>query len=131
MKKPLKLTLLVLVLLFALFAVSWNAMYSDGDPKNVKYLLWKEGIYKLDLDTATGTMIGDRHRDTLVVGKTKAQIEKRFGQLLTPEQASSYQRNCWQNSYWKNDKVLFISHGNWMIVFDGDKATDLLLIKGC
>jgi hypothetical protein len=27
----------------------------EGDPKNIKYVLWKHGLYKMDLDLATLT----------------------------------------------------------------------------
>ena len=30
---------------------------SDSDPKNIRYVLWKNGLYEMNLDTATGTMI--------------------------------------------------------------------------
>ena len=82
-------------------------------------------------DIATETMIGDAGRDKLVIGKTKEQLRNRFGYLLTPANASQYLRTCYQNSSWKDRDVLFIRQSPWMIVFDGNKATDLVLIKGC
>jgi hypothetical protein len=85
----------------------------------------------MNLDTATDTMVGDAGSDKLVVGKTKEQIEKRFGHLLAPDEASPYLRSCYLNSDWKDRSVLFISQNPWMIVFDNGKATDLVLIKGC
>jgi len=30
---------------------------SDSDPNNIKYILWKNGLYEMNLDPATGTMI--------------------------------------------------------------------------
>lgn len=106
-------------------------MYPDGDPKNVKYVLWKAGLYRMNLDTAADTMIGDAGHDRLVVGKTRAQLRNKFGYLLTPGEASQYVRGCYQNSDWRNKEVLFIRQSPWMVVFHGDKATDLVLIKGC
>jgi hypothetical protein len=132
MKRPVRLTLIAIVALSALFVAGWLSMYSStSDPKNIQYILWKAHLYKLDLPTATGTMIGDADRDKLVVGKTKSQIEKRFGPLLTPEQATPHLRGCYQDSDWKDKVVLFIANSPWMVVFDGDRATDLVLIKGC
>jgi hypothetical protein len=66
----------------------------EGDPKNIKYVLWKHGLYKMDLDLATEVMVGDPHRESLVIGKTEAQLKKRFGYLLTPDEASFYVRAC-------------------------------------
>jgi hypothetical protein len=39
---------------FAVVAVTYP---SDSDPKNIRYVLWKNGLYGMNLDTATGTMI--------------------------------------------------------------------------
>jgi hypothetical protein len=30
---------------------------SDSDPNNIKYILWKNGLYEMNIDPATGTMI--------------------------------------------------------------------------
>jgi hypothetical protein len=61
--------------IFALACLSlgtWVALYpASSDPKNIEYVLWKAGLYRFDLATATSTMIGDSRRDGLVVGKTK------------------------------------------------------------
>jgi hypothetical protein len=110
---------------------AWVWTYPDGDPKNIKYVLWKAGFYRMNLDTAADTMIGDGSHDRLVVGKTKAQLWNKFGYLLAPSDASQYLKGCYQNSGWKNEEVLFIRQSPWMVVFDGDKATQLVLIKGC
>jgi len=123
----------ILALTFSIAVViGWILTYpSESDPKNIKYVLWKSGLYGMNLDKATGTMIGDGSSDELVVGKTRAQLRERFGYLSTPADVSQYLRNCYQNSSWKGREVLFIRKSPWMVVFDGDKATDLVLIKGC
>ncbi|HEY6386978.1 MAG TPA: hypothetical protein VIX91_14985 [Candidatus Acidoferrum sp.] len=115
----------------AMFFGGWALTYPSPDPKSIKYVLWKADLYKLNLDEATGTMVGDRHRDKLVVGKTKAQLRDKFGSLLSPAGVSAYLRGCYQNSSWKDREVLFIRQSPWMVVFDGDKATNLVLVKGC
>ena len=121
------------LLLFALLVVAgaWQVTYPSDDPKNIRYQLWKAGLPIVDLDRATGTMIGDAHRDELVVGKTRAQLEEKFGYVLTRDQVAPYLRGCIQTSPWKDRNVLFIRSSPWMVVFDGDKATDLVLVKGC
>src|SRR5882762_12013537 len=119
-------TLTALVILLG----GWEVTYpSPGDPKNIRYVLWKAGLYKMDLDLATGTMVGDPARDKLVIGKTEAALQSRFGYLLTPLDASPYLKAC--SSPWKDRKVLFIRNSPWMVVFNGDKVTELVLIKGC
>ena len=129
-----KLVLLVgalLLLTSAALALSWNLSYLPGDPKNLAYRLWKAGFASIDLDLAADTMIGDAHRDELVVGKTKTQLEKKFGYMLAREQVTPYLRGCSQAPPWRDRDVSFIRKSPWMVVFDGDKATELVLIKGC
>jgi hypothetical protein len=77
-------------------------------PKSIKYVLWKNGLYGMNLDTATGTMIGDRSREKLVIGKTKVQLREKFGYLSTPADVSQYLRGCYETSAWKVRDVLFI-----------------------
>ena len=128
--KRLMLMFVIIGGIFAFFGC-WALMYPSPDPKSIKYVLWKADLYKLNFDEATGTMVGDGNRDKLVVGKTKAQLRDKFGSLLSPADASQYLRECYQNSAWKDKDVLFIGQSSWMVVFDGDKATTLVLIKGC
>jgi hypothetical protein len=126
-----RLVIVTPALLFICVA-AWALTYpSPSDPKNIEYIFWKAGLYEMNLDTATGTMIGDPNRDKLVLAKTKAQLQHRFGRLLLPADASPYLRGCYQNSPWKDRDVLFIRQSPWMIVFEGDRATELVLIKGC
>jgi hypothetical protein len=111
---------------------AWSLTYpSSSDPKNIKYVLWKAGIYKLNPDIALATMIGDPDRDRVVLGRTKAQLRKEFGALISPGDASMYLRSCYENSPRKEKDVMFLGPSSWMVVFDHDKATELVLIKGC
>lgn len=123
----------MLFLAFALATVvGWACTYpSESDPKNIKYVLWKVGLYAMNIDKATGTMVGDASRDKLVVGKTKSQLQERFGYLSTPAEVSPYLRRCYQDSSWKNQNALFIRNSQWMVIFDGDRAIELVLVKGC
>lgn len=131
MTKSLPIRIVSVILLAVFLAIgTWILLYPDGDPKNIKYVLWKTGLYKIDLDAAANTMIGDAHRNDLVVGKTKAQLRNRFGYLLTLAEVTPYNRGCYQEN-WKGRNVLFIRQSQWMVVFDSDRATDLVLIKGC
>jgi hypothetical protein len=123
--------ILVCAFLFVV-VIGWTVVYpSENDPKNIKYVLSKNGLSGINLDTATGTMIGDANSEKLVVGKTKAQLRKKFGYLLTPSEASPYLKSCFQGSARKSGDVLFIRNSSWMVVFENDKATELVLIKGC
>jgi hypothetical protein len=42
---------------FIAVVIGWAVTYpSDSDPKNIKYVLWKNGLYGMDIDSATRTM---------------------------------------------------------------------------
>jgi hypothetical protein len=132
MTKSLARTVASALMFLIAVVIGWAAIYpSDSDPKNIKYVLWKNGLYGMNLDTATGTMIGDGNREKLVLGKTRAQLREKFGYLSKPADVSQYLRGCYQTSAWKDGDALFIRNGPWMVVFHGDKATELVLIKGC
>lgn len=117
------------VALILILLGGWALTYPPSDPKNMRYILWKAGLCTMDLDLATGTMIGDASRNQLVIGKTEAELRGKFGYLLEPAAASPYLKMC--SEPWKDRKLFFIRTSPWMVVFTGDKATDLVLIKGC
>jgi len=123
----------ILAVAFSIVVViAWTFTYPfEADPKNIKYVLWKSGLYRMDLDTATGTMIGDAGSERLVLGKTKVELRERFGYLSTLAEVSPYLRGCYRNSGRQGSDVLFIRTSPWMVVFNGDKATELVLFKGC
>jgi hypothetical protein len=131
MRKPFARAVAIVVVFSIAVVIAWTLAYPEPDPKNIKYVLWKNGLYGMDLDTASDTMIGDASREMLVVGKTKGKLREKFGYLSTLSEASPYLRGCYQNSDWKGTDVLFIRKSPWMIVFSRDKATKLVLIKGC
>lgn len=117
-----------------IFVGVWTALYpSPADPKNIGYVLWKAGLYKMNLDEATEAMVGDGdpQKNMIVIGKTEGELRKRFGYLLEPSQVYPYLRGCYQTSYWKGRKVLFIRRSQWMVVFVDGKASHLVLMKGC
>ncbi len=125
-----RILMLALTFLIA-FVIEWTLTYPSGEPKNIVYVLWKYGLYGMNPDLATDTMIGDSNSEKLIVGMTRAQLRKRFGFLLTPAEVSPYLKACYLASAWNSKNVLFIRKSSWMVVFDGDKATELVLIKGC
>lgn len=126
-----RITVVVLALVF-FFVAGWAFLYPYPDRRNIKYVFWKAGLYRLNLVQAEGEMILDPHRDNIVIGKTKAQLERRFGRLTPLADATEYARFCCQHGADCKD-AMFLDDGPapWMIVFQGDKAAELVLIKGC
>jgi hypothetical protein len=109
--------------------VGWALLYPFPDPKSIEYNLWKVDLCRMDPDSAAVAMTGDANRNKLVLGKTKEQLRHKFGNLQTLDQVSQYYKDG-HDAYWKDRDVLFIRNSPWMIVFSGDRATDLVLMKG-
>jgi hypothetical protein len=80
---------------------------------------------------AAEAMIGDTERERLVLGKTEEQLQRRFGNIVPLPFANQRQRNCYEGTRWNHRPVVFIGYSDWMVVFDGDRAVELALIKGC
>jgi hypothetical protein len=108
-------------------------MYPGYDPKNIHYVAWKWGLVPIDLDKALEIMVGDGvpSKFPLVIGKSEEDLKKRFGYLRTLDEAAPYYRFCYSTSFWNGKNVKFLRTSNWMVVFEGGKATDLVLLKGC
>jgi hypothetical protein len=130
MSRPVKISAFILAAV-VMFLCGWAITYPGSDPKGMKYVFWKAGLYNMNASEATDAMVGDAYRDELVIGKTRTQLQKRFGPLISPADASPYLRGCYQNSAWSRRDVSFIANSAWMVVFDSDKSTELILVKGC
>jgi len=122
-------------ILLAIVALGgWWATYpGPDDPKGLMYVGWRLGLPTLDPDRALGTMVGDRHRDGLVIGKTREELVRRFGFVTSLDEPSSqYVRFCYNNfDYYRVKQVLILRRSNWMVVMKDDRAVDLVLVKGC
>jgi hypothetical protein len=100
------------------------------DPRDLRYQGWKLGLYPLRIDAALNVMINDSHRDSLVVGKTSEELDRRFGSV-SPVPGNTYVKNCYENSPYRGTSVLFIRNSNWMVLMKDGVADGLVLAKGC
>jgi hypothetical protein len=100
------------------------------DPRDLRYQAWKLGLYPLRIDAALSVMINDSHRDSLVVGKTREELERRFGSV-SPVPGNIYVKYCYENSPYRGTSALFIRNSNWMVLMKGGFANGLVLAKGC
>jgi hypothetical protein len=130
MKKHTVIFIASAILLPCLLVWAWTATFEDDDPKNIHYVLWKWGLVSIDLDRAVAIMSHDNPKH-LVVGKSKEELRKEFGYLRSMDEAAPYLRDCVLRSPWKDKSVMFLRSTDLIVVFDGDKATDVLLGKGC
>lgn len=123
---------LTLALLLIVAIGLWQAAYhGPGDRKDLRYQAWKLGIYPMNLDQATGTMVSDIWPDRLVVGKSREDLVKRFGYVTPLNQASDYVKYCYFNSPYYGKEVVILRRSNWMVVMQNGRATNLVLLKGC
>lgn len=110
----------------------WELLYHNADPKDLRYKGWKLGIYPMDPDSALETMVGDVHRDDLVIGKTEAELIKKFGYVIPVSQADDgYYGSCYRTSGRPSQPALVLRNSIWMVLMKDGRAVDLVLLKGC
>lgn len=120
------------VALFAVMLVATIAIRSDPtEMTSVRYWAWKHGLAKMDLDKALDEMVNDPSRDSLVLGKTNAELKTSFGFILPVEKASPYIQYCYKNSQYYKDPVVMLRHSNWMVLMRDEKAVKLFRVSGC
>jgi hypothetical protein len=95
------------------------------------YIGWRLGLPTVDQDRALGTMVGDVHRETLVIGKTKNELIRKFGYVTSLNEASEYIKYCYNNSDYRGKQVLFLRRSNWQVVMKDGRAESIVLVKGC
>jgi hypothetical protein len=120
----------VAVIVAALYVFLFHIDLPPSDHNSIPYILWRHGYSTMNEKHAVEVMLEDQNRNDLVVGKTQSELAQRFT-LITPAQALPYYRRCYEASAWKGHKALFIKSTPWLIVFNDDKAVELLLVKGC
>ncbi len=82
-------------------------------------------------DSALGTMVGDGKSKDLVIGKTEAELIKKFGYVTPMSQAAEYYRFCYRTSGRPLQPALMLRNSNWMVLMKDGHVEDLVLLKGC
>jgi hypothetical protein len=121
---------LVCLAAIAAFLLLWEIMYPDrDDPKNLHYVGWKYHLLPMDPHRALGIMPEDRTSEQLVLGKSKVELENRFGFVLTKDQVRPYLRDYCAAARPGAD-VLFLNANDYMVVMKDGRAAELVLCKG-
>ena len=113
-------------------AIWHSLLYTDiYDPKNMRYVCWKNNLCSIDQDRALSVMSHDKDAPTMVVGKSKAALVQRFGFLTPLNEARPYLQWCYNGSSYRGQDVEFLRKSDWMVIFGHGIATTLVIVKGC
>jgi hypothetical protein len=124
--------ILIVVCIPFLFVACWAALFHDDyDRKSLQQILWRHDLWKIDKDRSLSIMTHAPDPDSLVVGKTRSQIEDKFGPLTPMSEASAYVRGCATQEELTSGNSVMLRHSEWMVTFSGDRAVKLTLVKGC
>ena len=70
------------MLIIVVGVAGWQFVVAGADdPRDLRYQAWKLGLYPLRIDAAFNVMINDSHRDSLVVGTTSDELDRRHGSV--------------------------------------------------
>ena len=132
MAKRIAFAILALVLLLGLEAGFWMLTYPDAaDPKNLKYVLWKHGLYHLDPPSVLAALGHDAEANKIVLGRSRKEVEAMLGPLV-PIEGPHYIASCWAHSPWPEDHIFFVDNEFWFyVVFENDRAVGFGIAKGC
>jgi hypothetical protein len=123
--------LIILSIVLSMIVGGWICAYPyANDPKSLGYLLWKLGLYNISIEDAVCAMIGDASREDIIIGKTKNEIEKRFGGLIASQTLPDYLFNQHNLLKLPSDEICLIRDSPWIILFRNGKAANLILVKG-
>jgi hypothetical protein len=113
------------------FVLLWDMAYPDYDRKNLHYVGWKLGLLPMDSRRAVSAMTRDGGSKGLVIGKTREQLEHRFGSILTVSQVGPYLRD-YCAAAWPGAEVFFLMSDSedLMVVMERGRAVELVLCKG-
>ncbi|MBB5057568.1 hypothetical protein HDF16_002274 [Granulicella aggregans] len=108
----------------------WHLIYPGYyDPKSIAYLGWKFHVLPMEPVRALNTMTHGPNSDRLVLGKSRQQLQQRFGFVRTVDQVSPYLRDYCAAARPGAD-LLFLNSSDWMVVMQRDRAVELVLCKG-
>jgi hypothetical protein len=97
----------------------------------MRYWAWKHGLVQINLDRALDEMVSDPGRDSIILGKTKPELDAKFGFTIPLQQASTYVQYCFKNSQYSTSEAIILRQSNWMVLIQDHKAAKLIRVSGC
>jgi hypothetical protein len=124
-----KRSVLFFVATISLVALWWALFPDKYDRKNPHYVAWKYHLLPMEGSRAASIVAIDADRDRLVLGKTKEELQQRFGFVLTVDQVRPYLRvYCAATRPGKD--VLFLNSNDLMVVMNQGRAVEIIVCKG-
>ena len=122
----------LVVVIPALVLGVWGLLlYPDpNDPKNMRYVLWRDLGVPMDLDRATYVFGSDGPHQYRLLGMTKDELRERFGYLTPVEKASSELQYCYR-TYRKGKDILYVRRSDIELMFEHDRVVEVTISKGC
>ena len=114
--------------IFVLALEIWDH-WGASDPRNLQYILWKAGYYEMDRGRAWEIFYMDPEQKKFIVGKTRSEIEAKFGPQPLADPNEPYLRICYPTWPWQGKEVLRMRP--FIVVMEKGVATELWLVKGC
>ena len=131
MTKRLRIALLALGLCGMVLVFAFLVHPDSERVASVRYWAWKHNLAKMDLDRALDEMVTDPGRDSMVIGRTRRELDTEFGFIIPIEQASPYVQFCYRNSQYSTSQAVILRRSNWMVLMQNDKARKLIRVSGC
>ena len=100
----------------------------DNHKTNLKYLMWKHHLVRYEPKLALRYFNVDAEFRLSLIGKTRTEVEAWFPILRQIDKEDSYLPTCGE-AVWKPGFV-WIDSSRWGIVFENDRARDIILFKG-
>jgi hypothetical protein len=109
-------------------AIVYCVVEPDNSHHSVRYQIWKHG-YQPFRNGFKDAFMTDPDRDSMVIGKTREELEKAFPPLAYGKRNEKY----WSGVYARfrqDDQFVWLWRTNWLVVLRNGRAICLNYIKG-
>jgi hypothetical protein len=128
MKRKLRIALLVTIAVFTSVATTAWLAEPDNSRHSLRYQLWKRGHYPFR-EGFKGAFMADAHRDAIVLGRSRAELERTFSPLTEGKKNERYWGEVYA-SFRPGDNFVWLWNSNWLVVLRDGRAIYLQYIKG-
>ena len=95
---------------------------------NLRYNLWKAGLIAYQPDLTLRLFQHDHAFQKAMRGKSLAEVEKLFPNLVEPQDGKGFQREY--DFYTEGKTFRWIADSRWGILFENETVKEVVLLKG-